>query len=183
MQTAPQISFRNIDPSDAVEDHVRRRIAELEEVYPRIISCEVVIEAPQKRKVSGREFTVRLKLGVPGRDIETSREVGRSGAAEDVNIAIHEAFDAARRILQDQDARLDPQHTKHHPPVVHGRIDRLFEGEGYGFIVADDGQEVYFERDNLTRDCWNELKVDARLRFRVEEGDKGPYAMKVTPLD
>ena len=174
MQTAPQISFRNIDPSEAVEDHIRRRIADLEEFYPRIISCEVVIEAPQKRKVSGREFTVHLKLGVPGNDIETSRDVGRSGAAEDMNLAIHEAFDAARRILHDQDARLDPQHTKHHPPVVHGRIDRLFEGEGYGFIVTDDGEEVYFERDNLTRDCWNELKVDRLLGLRGGERWKGP---------
>lgn len=183
MQSEPTITFRNLEQSDAIEDHVRRRIDELEEFHPRIVSCDVVVEALDRKKVSGREFEVQIKLGVPGPDIEVDRHVGRSEAAEDVNVAIHDAFDAARRILQDQERKMSALHVKHHPPVVHGRIDRLFEGEGYGFIVAEDGSEVFFERDNLTKDCWNALRVDTRVRFRMDEGPKGYFAMNVTPTD
>jgi len=183
MQSQPSITFRNIAHSDAIEDHVRRRVDELEGFHPRIVSCDVVIEALPKKKVSGRDFRVQVKLGLPGSDVEVDRHVGRSEASEDVNVAIHAAFDATRRILLEQERKMDGLHVKHHPPVTHGRIDRLFEGEGYGFIVAEDGSEVYFERDNLTKDVWSRLKVDTRVRFRMDEGPKGFYAMNVTATD
>mgnify|MGYP000938458999 CR=1 FL=1 len=99
MQNEPRIAFRNIDPSEAIESHVRRRIGELEKVYPRIVGCEVVIEAPQKKKVAGRSFKVHLKVEVPGPDIDVTRTVDHGEASENVAIAVHEAFDTAGRLL------------------------------------------------------------------------------------
>lgn len=69
--------------------------------------------------------------------------------------------------------------VKQHSPILHGHIDRLFTDEGYGFIKADDGNEVYFQRDSLTTGVWDELVVDAKVRFREEIGEKGPYATNV----
>ena len=183
MESPPNITYRNIDRSPAIDEHITRRIAELEKTHPKIVGCDVVIDAPQKTKVTGTEFAVRVTLRVPGPDIHVERHVGRSGAAEDVNLAIHEAFDAVRRILNEQKQEMAQIHVKHHPPVLHGRVDRLFEGEGYGFLVADDGREVYFERDNLTTDHWDKIRVGTKLRFREMDGDKGPYAINVTIMD
>ncbi len=99
MQNALTITFRHLDPSEAIETLVRQRFDDLEKLFPRIVSCGVVIEAPQKRKVSGREFKVHLKISIPGPDINVTSE-GRDGvASENVNLAIHDAFDIAGRLL------------------------------------------------------------------------------------
>ena len=98
MSNGLSIAYRNLESSDAIEDHVRRRFSDLDKLEAKIESCHVVIEAGQ-RQTSGREFTVRLKIAVPGPDIEVERTVGRSEPAKDLNLAIHEAFEAARRII------------------------------------------------------------------------------------
>ena len=99
MQSPLTITFRNLAPSEAVEEHVRRRFADLEKVYPRIVGGEVVVEAPQKRKVTGRAFKVHVRVEVPGPDINVTRQIGQSGAAEDVSLAINEAFETTGRLL------------------------------------------------------------------------------------
>ena len=105
--TGLSIAYRNLDSSPAIEDEVRRRFAELEKIGARVESCQVVVEAGQWRS-SGREFTVRLKVVVPGPDIEVEQRVGRSDPAADVKLAIHEAFDAARRMILERKSRRSP---------------------------------------------------------------------------
>lgn len=99
MQTPPNITYHNIDASPAIEDHVRRRIQELEARFDRIVGCDVVIDAPQKKKHSGRVFNVHLTVHIPGPDISASSTVAHGEASEDINLAIHQAFDAAARQL------------------------------------------------------------------------------------
>ena len=172
-------SFRNISHSDAIEQHVVQRFEELKKYHPRIVGCDAVIGAPCKRQVSGREFEVHLTVKIPGPDVHIHESIGRSTAEEDVNLAVHRAFDAARRVLKKQKQKMDGIKVKQHPPVLHGRVERLFLGEGYGFIKADDGNEVYFERENLTKGDWDGLVLNAKVRFREEAGEKGPYAINV----
>lgn len=182
MQKEPVITFRNVDSSPAVEAHIRQRFDELEKYHSRIVGCRVVLHA-DKKKISGRDFEVQLTISVPGPDIYIARKVGRSEAADDVNLAIHKVFDAARRKLKEQGEKMSGHQTKIYPVVLHGTIDRLFPGEGYGFIKANDGKEVYFERDNLTTGNWNDVAVDQKVRFREEIGEKGPYAINVAVTD
>jgi ribosome-associated translation inhibitor RaiA len=99
------IAYRNLDSSPATEEQVAERFADLEKLVAHIESCDAVIEASDRRQVSGREFTVRLKIGVPGPDIEVERRIGRSEPAPDVNEAIREAFDVARRAILDRKSR------------------------------------------------------------------------------
>ncbi len=106
--TELKIAYRNLDSSPAIEEQVRRRLAELEKLESRIEGCDVVIEAGERRRSSGREFAVRLKLVVPGPDIDVERRVGQSDPAADVGLAIHEAFDAARRIIVERKSRRRP---------------------------------------------------------------------------
>lgn len=182
MQSEPTITFRNFDSSPAVERKIMERIVDIEKYHPRIVSCDVVIEMPQKPKVSGREFEVHIKLGVPGPDIHVQRSVSHSEASENLELAINEAFNAARRQLQDQDQAMDPHRVKRHAPIEHGDIIRLFEGEGYGFIKSEeDGGEYYFSRESLTVECWDQLSIGSRLKFRAESGENGPYASNVAP--
>ena len=101
MQTPLNISFRNMDPSAAIETRVREKAEKLERLYDRIISCEVVVEAPHRHHQKGKLYDVRINLSVPGDDINVGRTGPQNHAYEDVYVAIRDAFAAASRQLED----------------------------------------------------------------------------------
>ncbi len=101
MQQEPRISFRNIDVSDALEQRIRTRVAELDKLCDRITSCEVVVELHHRHNGQGKLFQVRVDLALPGRTIVVRREPAEHHANEDAHVAVREAFDAARRQLED----------------------------------------------------------------------------------
>jgi cold shock CspA family protein len=181
MQTDPQISFQNMDPSPAVEARVREKIAELEKFYPRITGCSVVINAPHRSGHKGRTYDIRIRLDVPGKEMAVTRDPGVDHAHEDVYVAIRDSFDQARRILEDHARLQSPHRTKIHPAVEHGRIDRLFPAEGYGFIRSADDDDIYFRFDSVTRTGSAGFDVDDEVRFKRQDGEKGPFAIHITP--
>ena len=183
MQTEPIIAYRNLDPSPAIEALVSRRIAALEQRHHRITGCEVTMAAPQKRKLHGRVFQVRLNLHLPGPDLMIKREVAQGSARDDLVLAVNRAFSAAEKALKHQKKVMNAVEVKHHPPVLHGEITELEPELGYGYLKADNGSEVYFQRDALTSDDWDKLAPGMRLRFREMQGEKGPYATGVTLAD
>ena len=101
MQIPLQITFRNIDPSAAIEDSVREHAAKLEEFHTSVTGCRVIVETKHRRHRKGKVYHVRIELTVPGAEIAISRDPERDHAHEDVYVAIRDAFDAARRRLQD----------------------------------------------------------------------------------
>ena len=48
-----QISFRNMDPSPAVEERIHKKAEKLERFNDRIIGCAVVVEAPHRHHHKG----------------------------------------------------------------------------------------------------------------------------------
>jgi len=110
MQLPVQITYRGMESSAALEDAVRDKAAKLEQFHPRIVSCRVVIEQPARHKHQGKPFVVHVDLKVPGGEIAVNRD-----HAEDVYVALRDAFDAARRKLEDF-AREQRGVVKHHEP-------------------------------------------------------------------
>ncbi len=106
MQVPLHISFEGVQHSDAVEARIREEAGKLEHFFDRIVSARVVVARPQHRHNKGDTFQVRIHLAVPNApDIVVSREPGPAGAHEDVYVTIRDAFDAARRQLQDTVAK------------------------------------------------------------------------------
>lgn len=101
MQTPLQVRFHGFPVSEAVESEVRRHVAELDEFFPRLVSCRVVIDIPHRHQHQGRLYRLQVDLGVPGTHLVVSRTTGGDPAHEDVYIAIRDAFRAARRQLED----------------------------------------------------------------------------------
>jgi ribosome-associated translation inhibitor RaiA len=119
MTHAAQVSFRNIPVSPALEQEIRARVAWLETFYSGIVGCRVVIEVPHRHRARGRPVRVRVELSLPGDDIVVSHaptlhatlrrlqgdEAHKcedvDGARKDALVAIHDAFDTARRRLED----------------------------------------------------------------------------------
>ena len=161
------ISFRGMESSPAAEAQVRHRAEELERFSDRITACRVVLEAVDRHYQHGRIYHVRVDLTVPGGAIVANREPGLDHAHEDLHVAIRDAFDAVRRRLQDHMRRLDGQTKQHEPPLI-GRIASVFAERDYGFLETDTGEEVYFHRNSVSGDDFDNLKVGERVRYVVD---------------
>lgn len=111
MQTQLQVHFRNMDHSPALEDDIRARAAKLEQFFDRIISCHVTVEAPHKHQNKGIIYHVRIAMTVPGRELAINRDHSENKAHEDPYVAVRDAFDSARRLLQDY-SRKNREHAK-----------------------------------------------------------------------
>jgi len=111
-----QISFRGLDTSPAIEAQVRQRAEELGKLSSRLSACKVVLEALQRRQRHGRIYQVRVDLTVPGGPIVINRAPHEDHAHEDIYVSIRDAFDAARRRLQDHMQQLDGQTKAHAEP-------------------------------------------------------------------
>ena len=179
MQSSPNVTFRGIDPSPAIEELIAERRARLERFHPGIVACDVVVEAAPKRKVHGRLFSVRVNLSLPGPAISVSSDAARGEAGEDIRLAINHAFSAVETKLKERKRTMGAVEVKHHPPILHGEVSELEPELGWGMIRADDGRSVYFQKDSLETGLWDAVAVGTRLRFRELQGEKGPYAAHV----
>lgn len=101
MKLPLQITFRDMDPSTAIESNIREKAEKLDRFSDHITSCRVVVEAAHKHHNKGNLYHVRLDFTVPDDEIVVSRDPGKNHAHEDVYVAIRDAFDAARRQLDE----------------------------------------------------------------------------------
>ena len=65
VEKALQITFRGMEPSDAVRAKIEEKAARLDKVCDRITGCRVVVEAPHRHHQKGMLFQVRIDLSVP----------------------------------------------------------------------------------------------------------------------
>jgi cold shock CspA family protein/ribosome-associated translation inhibitor RaiA len=178
MQLPLQITFRGIPPSEAVEAKIREYADKLDQFYDRIMDCRVMVEAPHHHHRKGNLFHVRIDLTVPGGELVVKRDPPQHQSHEEVNVAIHDAFDDARRELEDY-ARRQRGDTKTHEMPLHGKISQLFPDEGYGFIETPEGEEIYFHQNSLLDCALSFLDIGTAVRFATEEGEKGLQASTV----
>ena len=178
------ISFRNMESSPSIEAQVRRRAEELEQFSDRITACRVTLEATHRHHRQGTIYRVSVDLSVPGGKVVVNREPGEDHAHEDMHVAIRDAFDAARRRLQDHMRRMNGTIKQHEAPSI-GRISQLFAERGYGFLATETGEEVYVHRNAVVGGGFDKLKIGDRVRYVIdpEEGEKGAQASTVVPLD
>jgi cold shock CspA family protein/ribosome-associated translation inhibitor RaiA len=181
VQLPLQITFRHMDSSPAIEARIHQRAEELDRLFDRIMSCRVVVECRHPRHAQGNLFRVGIDLKVPGREIVVGRDPGAHHAHEDVFVAIRDAFDAARRLVEDH-ARESRGDVKSHAVPDHGRVATLLPDGG--FILAADGNEIYFHRNAVANDGFERLEVGDAVRFVAQHGEsaQGPQASTVVPL-
>jgi len=96
MQTPLQITLRDLPHSDALDTHIREKAQKLEQYFSGLIGCRVVVEKSGKHHQQGHLFKVHIDLTAPGKEIVVDRKED-----EDVYVALRDAFDAAKRQLED----------------------------------------------------------------------------------
>jgi ribosome-associated translation inhibitor RaiA len=99
----------------ALEQEIRSRVARLESFHPAVVGCRVLLEVPHRHRTRGRRLHVRVELSLPGGDVVVDHQPALAGGAravthksdevdgrhKDAFVAIHDAFDVARRRLED----------------------------------------------------------------------------------
>jgi ribosome-associated translation inhibitor RaiA len=86
--------------SDALAAEVRLRAEKLQQLFTRIVSCHVVFELAGHHHRHGDRYHVSINLGLPGNEIVVNHEPSPDSPAETAQMAIHQAFDEAERLLE-----------------------------------------------------------------------------------
>lgn len=180
MKLPLQITFRNMDSSPAIDREIRERAEALDKYSDDIMSCRVVVEAPHRRHRTGHNYRVLVDLTVPGQELVAGRDRDRHGKHEDVFLAIRDAFDAARRELQDYVRRRQGKVKSKNGPQ-HAWIADVYPAQGYGFLEVADGRRVYFHANSVAGH-FEDLEIGQEVRFAEAEGEKGPQATIVSPV-
>lgn len=115
MKLPLQIVFRDFPQSEAVEAAIREKAEKLEQFFDRIMGCRVTAGLVQKHPHQGRLHYVRIDLTVPGAELVVNRD-----KAEDIYVAIRDAFDHARRQLEDYASKRRGEVKNHRATVRTG---------------------------------------------------------------
>jgi ribosomal subunit interface protein len=118
MRIPLEITFRHMQPSEALEAKIREKAEKLEQFYASVMGCRVVVEAPHEHHRQGNLFHVSIDITVPNGELPVTRgHHHRSHAHEDVYVALRDAFDVARRRLEDY-GRKQRGNVKAHEPRI-----------------------------------------------------------------
>jgi CspA family cold shock protein len=63
--------------------------------------------------------------------------------------------------------------------MAEGTVKLFNEKKGYGFISMDEGQDVFVHYSSIVGSGFKTLYEGQRVRFDIEQGDKGPQAVQV----
>jgi ribosome-associated translation inhibitor RaiA len=97
------IVFHNMEPSTALADEIKKRVAKLENLYGRLIGCRVSVEAPHQQHRTGNVLEVHIELDIPGQNIVVSNQphhVSERHRKPTPRNAIHDAFKTAEERLK-----------------------------------------------------------------------------------
>ena len=179
MQTPVEIDFQGMDARPEIQTAIAKHVADLEQRSGRMTACRVVLKAPGGHQRTGGLYEVNIRLALPnGREVNVDRTAQADERHSDLTFAINDAFKRARRQLQDHVRELQGQ-VKHHEGSPIGTVVRLDPSGEFGFIETGDGGEIYFHRNSVLNDEFEDLNVGSRVTFAEEMGDKGPQASTV----
>ncbi len=60
-----------------------------------------------------------------------------------------------------------------------GKVKWFNAGKGYGFISREDGPDVFVHHSAIQSEGYKSLGEGDEVEFEVEEGKKGPHAVRV----
>ncbi|MBW4574678.1 MAG: HPF/RaiA family ribosome-associated protein [Aphanothece sp. CMT-3BRIN-NPC111] len=180
MKVPLEITFRDVQKSDAIEALIHEKVAKLEDVCNYITSCHIAVEKPHDRPRSGSPYRVRIDMTVPpGHELVADSNPSEGTQYDALDVVVRDAFDAARRQLKELAERQRKKVKTHEMQDMTAIVTNIFRDEGYGFIKALDGREVYFHRNSVLHDDFDRIDIGTGVHFFLEQGEEGPQASTV----
>jgi ribosome-associated translation inhibitor RaiA/cold shock CspA family protein len=169
-----QIEGRHTSVSAELRSDIESRVHDL---YPGedIKHVRVTLTKHDHRKAED-SYDVLIVVHIPGHTI-TARKQQNS-----FEEAIRDAFAAMKQELTKIRGKRGSHEIRINAPPERGVVSRLMKGEDYGFLILDDGTEVYFHRNAVQQLSFEEMDVGLVVSLNVEAGEKGPQATIVKPV-
>ena len=159
MQIPLQISFENVEPSEAIRAAIGHEVERMEKYQHHITGCRVAVVAPSTKHRHGAVYRINIWVTIPPHEnIVVSHQPSDNGSHVHVEVAIKDAFAAARRQIEVLAQRASGK-VKLHEVEAHGQVSKIFAEEGYGFIATPDGREIYFHRNSVIDNAFDRLSV------------------------
>jgi len=158
----------NLDEAERAE--IEARLGLLAEGHDDLIDLRITGHTTRHHRHGGQE--VRITCQARGREIVAAY------TQPDLELALNEALDTfEREVHRLRRKRRDLSRTQPPEPPYLGIVDRIFRDEGYGFILTDGGEQVYFHRNAVKEGLdFDQLEEAARVALNVEPGREGPQA-------
>jgi len=186
MQLPLEIAFHNMPSDEWAEQEIRARVAKLDKLYDRIISCRVRVERRAKSSNGSIPPVVHIELRIAGhQDLMVSHEpdhLQQKFQRPDLHNAIHEAFRIAEdRVVDLKNRRQGRTKDAHHDAGNQflGAVAELTPGEDFGFLMTKEGGLLYFHRNSMLQGDFDKLQRGDEVFYVEAMGDTGPTATKV----
>jgi ribosomal subunit interface protein len=161
--------------SDEQREAVESRIRALAEGHSDLIDVRLMARTSGHHRHGQQE--VRLACQARGKELVVRRE------REEIARALDEVLDEfEREVRKLRERRRERRSDQRTLASDLGLIDRVLGEDGYGFILTDAGDQVYFHRNAVSGGLeFDQLLEGQRVGLSVEAGDKGPQASAVFP--
>jgi cold shock CspA family protein/ribosome-associated translation inhibitor RaiA len=149
---------------------IEARLQRLAEGHNDLIDVRIGGQAGRHHRHGGH--SVRITCQARGQQIVATRERAELG------LALNEVLDDfEREVLELRRIRREARSERPRLPPHLGVIDRVFRGAGYGFVLTDEGTQVYFHRNAVHgRLQFESLEEGQRVALNIEPGEQGPQA-------
>jgi ribosomal subunit interface protein len=171
-----EIHWRNPgDIPEVTRSAVEERLHQLAGDHGDLIDVRIATRTTGHHRRGGQE--VRIACQARGREIVAAR------TREQVGQALDEVVDAfEREVWRMRHRRTQQRSERPAEPAELGIVDRIFAAEGYGFILTDAGDQVYFHRNAVSGGLsFESLGEGERVGLNIEGGERGPQATSVVP--
>ncbi|MGH0037961.1 MAG: cold shock domain-containing protein [Myxococcota bacterium] len=160
--------------TEAERSAAEARIEALARDHRDLIDVRIVAREDPHHRHGAHE--VRITCQARGKEIVAARTRTEAG------LALNESVDAFEREVWRMRHRRTQRRSERPPgPPELGIVDRVLLDEGYGFILSDAGDRVYFHRNAVGGGlAFEQLREGHRVGLNIEAGDEGPQATVVT---
>lgn len=172
------VTFRGMEGSDALRDDVLDQARGLRRFAPEMHSCSVVLEPAVHAASGGRRFSVKVHVALQGMELHVGCATPAGRDIENSDTAVHDAFLAMRRKLQDLHRRQRGEVTIRQSSS-HGRISRLDADSGCGVIDTRDDREVSFHRGSVVDGSFDRLVEGDEVVLTEIHGAHGAWVSTV----
>lgn len=182
MEITPEIIFHDVERSAWIESYVAERLQQLERFARDITRCRVTLTREQSSQRTGNRYSALVEVRVPPQhDLAVRKQKEVADMATQMPALINLAFGAIERQLKKTVAlRRHDERSHGDGGQPHGVIEKLFDGQGYGFIrTLGDDRQFYFHRNSVLNGDFDRLSIGAEVRFSPELGENGPQASSV----
>ncbi|MGH1486506.1 MAG: HPF/RaiA family ribosome-associated protein [Cellvibrionaceae bacterium] len=100
MTMANQVTYRDLDTSQALNAIIEKRLQKLERYSSDIQHSRVVLESPHNHKHKGKQYRATVEIDIKGSPITVSQN------DPSIHVAVRDAFNVAERKLKSHSDQL-----------------------------------------------------------------------------